>query len=76
VRVEYAVPAAGPVSLRIYSLGGALVKTLVDQAMGAGRFEAEWNGRDDQGRPVAAGVYWARCGAGGRETARRLVLLK
>jgi hypothetical protein len=76
VRIEYTVPAAGPVALRIYDVSGALVRTLVDRTMEAGRFGQSWDGLDESGRAMGSGVYWARCSASGREVTRRLVLLR
>lgn len=75
--VRYAVPATGLVGLRIYDVAGRLVRTLVDgEPKTAGRHEVEWNGRDDRGVPVAAGVYFARVEAGGTDSSAKMVLLK
>jgi len=43
--------ASHEASLRIYAQTGALVRTL------AGGGSWHWDGRDDHGRPVPAGVY-------------------
>lgn len=74
--LEYSVPSAGAVTLRIYDTRGAFVRTIVNDAAPAGRYQATWNGRDDQGREVGSGVFWAVCRAGDREVTRRLVLLR
>ncbi len=47
--------ASADAPLRIYAQTGALVRTL------AGRGAWHWDGRDDHGRPVPAGVYVLRC---------------
>jgi flagellar hook assembly protein FlgD len=47
------------------------VRTLLDGAMPAGATLLQWDGRDDQGRLVSSGVYFARAtAAGGRGTTR------
>jgi len=74
--LAYAVPAAGRTTLRIFDTRGALVRTLVDETRQPGRYQVTWDGHADNGRLAPAGVYWARCRAGGSETVRRLVLLK
>lgn len=81
-RIPYWVGAqsaggAIPVTLKIYSVSGALLKTLVDRSHEPGRYSAVWTGRDDAGRPVASGVYFARLTVGTEDAfSRKLVLLK
>ena len=66
------------VSLRLYDLAGRRVRTLLAaQRMSAGRHTLTWDGRDDHGRTVAAGVYQAcLTGAGGAPSVRSLTLVK
>ncbi|MBK7672613.1 MAG: hypothetical protein IPJ24_14695 [bacterium] len=66
----------GPVTLRIYTVRGELVRTLVDQDMTAGPHVMVWNGTDDQGRQAASGAYIARFVAPDRTQSRHLTLLK
>ncbi len=74
--IRYRLSAAGPVSLRIYDVGGRLVRTLVDGRQPAAEHRLQWNGRDDAGRLVPSGVYFYRLEAGGRSAAERLVLIR
>jgi hypothetical protein len=75
--IRYALPAAGPVALRIYDAAGRLVRTLIEsETTAAGSHETRWDGTDSQGRGVAAGIYFARIEVGGREASGKLVLLK
>lgn len=60
VNLSFAVPRAGHVRLSIFDLRGRCVRTLVDGACPAGRQTLAWNGRDEAGRSVASGVYFAR----------------
>jgi hypothetical protein len=54
-----------------------VVRTLVAaEAVGAGRHEVIWNGRDETGRSAAAGVYFYRLDAGGTSQTMRMTLLK
>lgn len=76
-RILYDLPADGAaVILSIHDLGGRLVRTLVDATEAGGRQAAEWDGRDDAGRPVAGGVYVYRLTAGDHSESRKMVLLK
>jgi hypothetical protein len=66
----------GPVSLRVYTVRGQLVRTLLDQGMAAGPHALTWNGVDDQGRQVASGGYIVRFVASDRTQSRHITLLK
>jgi len=56
-RIDFGLPVACHISLRIYNLQGQLVNTLVDETMEAGYHTVEWNGTDQYQRDVASGVY-------------------
>lgn len=74
--VHFELPAAcGDVLLRVYNLRGQTVRTLVDGARPAGRWQAPWNGLDESGRRVASGVYFCRLLAAGETATSRIVLL-
>ena len=65
------------VSLVIYSLAGQVVKTLIPgRTLKAGIHDVYWAGRDEQGRPVAAGVYFYRLTAGDQAIVRKMTLLQ
>ena len=46
--------------LEIFDLAGRRLGTLVDGERPAGAQVAAWDGRDDEGRAVAAGIYFVR----------------
>jgi len=72
-----ALPGTGPVRLRIYDVGGRLVRQLIaDETLPAGRHDVVWNGRDDSGRAVASGSYYARLEAGGAVRTRVMTLIR
>jgi len=74
--IHYEIGKSGPVSLRVYDISGALVRTLVDRSHAPGSYEVQWNGHDASGRAVASGVYFYRLEAKGYTQTRRMVLLK
>jgi hypothetical protein len=78
--IEYAIPAlknkAVPVSLRIYNLQGQLVRVLEDEQKYPGRYRVVWDGRNERGVRVAAGVYLCTIMAGQIKAARRMTILK
>jgi hypothetical protein len=74
--IEFALPVAGPATLRIYDLQGRLVKTLVDQSLTPGRHSAVWDGSDIGGGTAASGVYLYELRANGERLTRRMLLVK
>jgi flagellar hook assembly protein FlgD len=48
----------------------------VDASLPAGVHTYTWDGRDDQGREVASGVYFCRLQAGEFGAVERLVLVR
>ena len=65
-----------PVKLRIYDVNGRLIRTLAEGDRAAGPHFAFWDGRDDHGRDVAAGPYFARLEAGNFNKNLRISLLR
>ena len=54
------MPVAGPTRLVVFDLMGRKTATLVNRYLDSGQHRATWDGRDDNGGAVAAGVYLAR----------------
>jgi len=48
------------VTLEIFDARGTRMATLVNTALPAGRHTRQWNARDKNGQPMAAGVYLCR----------------
>jgi len=67
---------AGPASLRMHDIKGALVRVLVEGWTPEGKHEITWDGTDERGNPVASGVYLVKLEAGGYREARKTVLAK
>jgi len=55
--IDFSLPSAQTVSLRIYDERGRLVRTLVDGLAAEGDNQVLWDGKDNSGRGVASGVY-------------------
>lgn len=74
--IRFALPAAGPVDLAVYDLAGRLVRRLARGEHAAGEHFVTWNGADEGGRHVAAGVYFYRLTATGRTSTKTMVLFE
>jgi len=68
--------ASGPLRLRIYDLQGRVVRTLHDGPAGSGLRSFGWDGRDDAGRAVGSGIYFATAVTSARRSTVRLVVLR
>lgn len=56
----FSLAKAGRAELEVYSVDGRRVRTVTSGVREAGEYRVEWNGTDDAGRTLAAGVYYAR----------------
>jgi uncharacterized protein (TIGR02145 family) len=55
--ISYNVLENSPVSLRVYSLDGHLIQTLVNAKQAPGHYGVPWDGTNDKGRMMARGAY-------------------
>ena len=76
VGIKYSLPDQRHVKITVYDISGKLVTVLTDQKMKPGQYSIVWDGADERGRKVAAGVYFTKVKLGQSSTVRKLVLLK
>ena len=76
--IHYIVPgsSAARVTLTVYAVDGSVVRTLLDDRVGAGPGKVVWGGRDDRGQRVPSGVYLYRLSGVGETVTKKMVLLK
>jgi hypothetical protein len=75
--IAFSIEARGRVTIAIYDVTGARVKTLLDETRAAGSYtDVRWDGTDAAGSPVASGVYFYRLEAGRFAQTHKMVLLK
>ena len=72
----YDLPEAGHTRLLIYDLLGREVHVLIDKVMNPGYYSTQWNGRNQQGQTVGAGVYLYQIQSNGFIQTRKMLLLK
>ncbi len=58
--IAWSLAKRGTAELSVYSVDGRHVRTLASGDHGAGVYRAQWNGLDDHGRALNAGVYFVR----------------
>jgi hypothetical protein len=75
--IEYLLPTAQQVSVKVYNLMGQEVRTLVDgQMMPEGRHQTVWDGRNSEGATVASGTYLYTLEYGDVRLTKSMVLIK
>ncbi len=74
--ISYSLPAAGRASLVIYDVAGNRIRTLVSEDLEAGNHQVIWNGSDDGGRQVAAGIYLYKLDSGSVHEVKRMTLVR
>ncbi len=74
--IDFALDTPTFVELGIYDLHGRLVSVLTRQMFTAGKHSVTWTGKDDQGRGLGSGVYFARLRAGDVVQTRKLMLVR
>jgi hypothetical protein len=85
-QISYSIPfndasniisnSATPVSLKIFSITGQLVKLLINITQGPGHYSITWDGRDNQHRRVPSGTYWLKLKLKDHFETRKLVVVK
>jgi hypothetical protein len=74
--LRYGLPKAGTVKLSVLDITGRMVRTLVNKTQEPGNQTAVWNGQDDHGRRVDAGVYFYRLEGLGVVLSQKVVYLR
>jgi Secretion system C-terminal sorting domain/Right handed beta helix region len=67
---------SGKVEMAIYNIKGQKIKTLIDAFTNKGTFELYWNGKDEMGKAISSGQYIVKLQQNGKETAKKIMLLK
>ncbi len=73
--MEYNLSRSGRVKLAIYNLRGQLIRVLIDEKQGAGNYSLHWDGKNEDGLPTAAGVYFYRLEIDSKMAATKKCLL-
>ncbi len=74
--IRFALAKPGTVDLGIYSTAGQRLATLVNGEHLAGSYVMRWDGRGDDDRALASGVYLYRLSTDGRQMLRKLLLVR
>jgi hypothetical protein len=74
--IKYGIPNPEKVEIEIYNTLGQKVITLLSKEQKAGYHEVLWDGRNENGRLVASGIYFYKVQAGEHMAIRKMIFLK
>jgi len=74
--IRFELPEASEMVVKIFNLTGSEIRTLVRGQYQAGVHNVNWDGRDNNARVVASGVYLYRLQAGSFKQVRKMSLLR
>ncbi len=73
--ISFRLPQPGQVTLAVYGVSGAVIRTLVASNFTAGVHAVAWDRADGSGRRAPPGIYWVHLSSDGKALTRKLVLL-
>ncbi|UCD17475.1 MAG: T9SS type A sorting domain-containing protein [Candidatus Zixiibacteriota bacterium] len=74
--ISFALPRTSDVTLFVYNILGEKVRTLINERLQAGVHRVTFDGRDDEYRDLASGIYFYRIRAADFTQSKKMMLLK
>ena len=74
--IKFTISLPVHASLKVYDVGGGLVRTLQSGTMEPGIHSVTWDGKDEIGRDVAAGVYFYKLNAARTSETMKLIMVE
>lgn len=74
--IGFTLPEASNVKISVFDSIGREIRVLTEGAYDAGEHRVTWDGRDQQGQPVATGTYLYQLRAGNQAFTRTMVMVK
>ncbi|MGB7054571.1 MAG: T9SS type A sorting domain-containing protein [bacterium] len=74
--ISYRIQSDCCISLKIYDIVGNLVRVLVNEHQKAGHYIVSWNGKDNVGTQMPAGIYFLRLETSNKSTTKKIVKLE
>jgi hypothetical protein len=74
--IEYSIPMRSDVVISVFNVLGQHVRSLFEGKRAAGTYQVVWDGKGDDGLPVATGVYLYRLQVDNQIKAKKMLLLK
>ena len=76
-QISFDVPeGAELVRLNIYNILGKKVSTLLNNVVNPGKHKIEWNAKDNEGNPVASGIYFYELSSSSFTARKKMLLIR
>ncbi|MDD5687132.1 MAG: hypothetical protein PHE88_04785 [Elusimicrobia bacterium] len=75
-KVYYSVPQAGHITIKLYTIDGVFIKTLVDKDVVAGTYSENWYGKNSEEEVVASGIYYIHIEGPGFKQTKKICVVK
>ena len=75
-QIRFTLARSSEVEIAVLNVRGQRVRTLTDRNWDAGRHAVSWDGRGNDGRRLASGVYLVLMRAGEKNFTRKILLLQ
>ncbi len=75
-KIGFTIAAQSHVQLTVYNTMGQKIQTLVDASYNAGNYSVNWNGKDNKGKQMPAGIYLYDLRPGGKSEVKKMNLWK
>lgn len=74
--ISFSLKEESNVCIEIYNIKGQLVRTLINQKMGSGKYSMVWEGKDSANKNVSSGVYFYRMKTDRYTSHKKMLLMK
>jgi hypothetical protein len=74
--IRYSLSAEGKVSILVYNITGSLVRNIINGKAMPGIYNIIWNGTNERGEKVSAGVYFCKMQTSGYSATRKILLVE
>jgi len=77
VNIKYSIgQSAEPIELEIYDVTGRKIRSLVTNGIYSGPQTVVWNGNNNAGEKVSAGIYFLKIKSGKHSIVRKLIMIR
>ncbi len=74
--ISFTLKNNAEVSVNIYNIKGQIVRNLIKKSMTAGNHNIVWNGKDNNNKIQASGIYFVRVNSGKESVIHKMAMLK
>ncbi|GEM_PF-3634045 len=75
-KIHFQLPNRSHIVLEIFDVSGKHVRVLLDKTVEGGIHSVDWDGRNNDGKRMASGIYFYRLKAGKKTITKKMVLLQ